>query len=439
MTDVPAVFWMVLAVGAMVTAFQRESYRWALAAAVLLALGWWAKYSGWLPLAIGISGLLAASICHWVPRRFVIRSVCIWLVIAILSFSLWYPHVYSLRNDGGYASVAENHRQYVVGTGSWWNSAQRQWTNVQHFDSWIGYFAVAAAASLAAAQATRPSRQVDLRAAWHTATVAVATFACCVSVGTAPTLLLLACCGIASHFISVHADRDTIRIGRWCGLAAWAGLLLATPMYTPYPRLALPFLVWTIVWSAEGCRCLGRGLSRFHQTDRYRVRYAVVVTISLVVIGLSWQNNLRHLPAAWEDRSGMRDAAASINRRIRTLSDGVIEDPIIFVYGEPALLHQLNQFRLPSVVPLGGFQQLERIDPEFRGSIFVLTVNRDGARAQELAKYRDNLDLVDEFHYRPSGLVMLNYWSARTVRERQRDGYLDSIGLYRVRSVRPDG
>ncbi|MFP6676717.1 MAG: glycosyltransferase family 39 protein [Pirellulaceae bacterium] len=444
MTDVPVVCWMMLAVGAIVKAYQKESYRWALVAAVFVALGWWTKYSGWLPLAIGISGLIATLVCHSVSRRGAVRSVCIWLVIAFVSFSLWYPHVYSLRDEGGYASVAANHRQYSVGLAGWWSSAQQQWTNVLHFDSWIGYLAVAIAASWAAARAARSGddatspdsdRKILLPGAvLNAATVGLAALASSVFLGTAATLLLLACCGIASHLLSVRTDRESVPIGRWCGLAAWAGLLLATPLYTPYPRLALPFIVWTIVWAAEGWSCLGRGLLRLQGTGQHRGQYGIVAAVSLVVVVLCLPRTF-NTPPAWEDRSGMRDAAIAIDGRIHKLSAGAVEDAIIFVYGEPALLNQLNRLRLPSVVPMGDMRQLDGIGLQVNGPLFVLTgphVHRDVAATKQL----QSLELVEEFPYRPSGLVMLNHWPANTVREKQLNGHRDSIRLYRMPTTR---
>jgi hypothetical protein len=240
----------------------------------------------------------------------------------------------------------------------------------------------------------------------NAATVGLAALASSVFLGTAATLLLLACCGIASHLLSVRTDRESVPIGRWCGLAAWAGLLLATPLYTPYPRLALPFIVWTIVWSAEGWSCLGRGLLRLQGTGQHRGQYGIVAAVSLVVVVLCLPRTF-NTPPAWEDRSGMRDAAIAIDGRIHKLSAGAVEDAIIFVYGEP----QVN------------------------GPLFVLTgphVHRDVAATKQL----QSLELVEEFPYRPSGLVMLNHWPANTVREKQLNGHRDSIRLYRMPTAR---
>ncbi|MCP4506524.1 MAG: hypothetical protein GY826_09035, partial [Fuerstiella sp.] len=56
MTDVPALFWISLAVGIGMHGLQSRSVRTMALAGLCAGIAWWTKYTGWLALAILLSG-----------------------------------------------------------------------------------------------------------------------------------------------------------------------------------------------------------------------------------------------------------------------------------------------------------------------------------------------------------------------------------------------
>ena len=64
LTDVPLSLWMLLAVYFIWEAFRTLRLRWIFAAGLATGLAWWTKYNGWLPLAVGLAGLIPWVLVH---------------------------------------------------------------------------------------------------------------------------------------------------------------------------------------------------------------------------------------------------------------------------------------------------------------------------------------------------------------------------------------
>lgn len=179
LTDVLLCFWLLLAVHCIWLAYTRGSFVWGIVAGVFTGLAWWTKYSGWLPLAMGLSGLAAwwlverrqeaggrvqesegrdqrseirgqkaadserdarTSSAGASPLRQPLaldaapisfsRLVGIWCITATVAFAVWSPWLVALQKHGGYATVSANHRGYLVhGLGGWWYSLIGQLEN----------------------------------------------------------------------------------------------------------------------------------------------------------------------------------------------------------------------------------------------------------------------------------------------------------------------
>ena len=106
-----------------------------LAAGLTTALGWWTKYTGWLPLAIGLSGVIAMPLLlretrppwgNWLKRM--------GAVVAVAAVSIA-PLFVSLEDTGGYSAVTANHARYIVGLTGWLSSATSQVEHMAAFES----------------------------------------------------------------------------------------------------------------------------------------------------------------------------------------------------------------------------------------------------------------------------------------------------------------
>ncbi len=342
LTDVPVGFWLVLAVFLTWEAFRRGSFLWAGLAGLATGVAWATKYTGWLPLAVGLSGWTAATLAAAVVRKTVrrrtgsvgkavdaigpppggpdaprlpqsvARGLAVWAGLGGVAFLVWLPVLRGLQPHGGYAAVAANHKQYVVGLAGWWPSLARQWAAHEYLSGWLTATGFALATGLAvgwrrgrstwngqgrqsaeapgAEQASSTPAVESVRFPGRAAsplplsvlnTTAAAALAAAVSVwvGFGVTLAVLAAAGLllvlldASGLTTHHRgprDRATdagtasgptekaanpgVAADRWLAgwlLAAWwGGLLLAVPYYRPYPRLSLPWLLAS--WLAAG-------------------------------------------------------------------------------------------------------------------------------------------------------------------------------------------
>lgn len=133
MTDVPALLWIVGSVYFGTVAIQQKSVRFAILSGFVCGLAWWTKYTGWLPLAILVSGTVLWW--SWVGRKQITatRTLTLLTVIVISAITTFLPWWWHLQSQGGYAAVSANHAGYMSGWSGWTNNLAQQLT----FQFWL--------------------------------------------------------------------------------------------------------------------------------------------------------------------------------------------------------------------------------------------------------------------------------------------------------------
>src|SRR5262245_12703777 len=275
LTDVLLVFWLVAAVYLFWEALAPGSRLALVASAAATGLAWWTKYNGWLPLAIGLAAVVPwnvwtawAAVCKrpgpgWnvsVYVRSAALSIAKWGVVALLAFLIWSPWLWSLQDKGGYQAVMANHRGYVVGLAGWSDSVSRQATKLARLDGWPSLHGPLLAGLVCLLYA----RYSTGRSTWNVvhrnrpALVAlVAVFGLSLVVGSAVVLGVATLSGIVWYLFgrlrpeASDRSQSSVLLAGWLVAAWFIGLSLTTALYTPYPRLTLP-------WLAAGC--LGAGI-----------------------------------------------------------------------------------------------------------------------------------------------------------------------------------
>jgi hypothetical protein len=206
------------------------------------------------------------------------------------------------------------------------------------------------------------------------------------------------------------------------------GLLVATPLYYPYPRLTLPWLCG--VWLGAGwgigylTRILSQPLMRGQKgwrvlADRPSVGWACLL--------VSWALILPKIPGlaekgvlAWQSRDGLRGAAerlASGARQLAADAGQPWQGTVVFVYGEPALLYQLYAEGVPLVLPTQTPTPRAMLDADLAGPVLLATgphAHHSPEFQQQWDRASGNLRLVGRHAYRPSDLVLLDQNDPRT-------------------------
>ena len=365
MTDVPVLFWTSLAVGVGVKGLQSRSVRTMALAGLCTGIAWWTKYTGWLALAI----LLSGTGFWWIliGRREMSAMQLTKLLGSTVGTAVlvWLPWYLMLDSVGGYAAVAANHGGYLVGLDGWQNRLGSHMLYQFRFDSWLGPASIGLGLLAAGSR-----RWIELkRSTWNaaadgTGNTAVAAFpspailgrfvvsavvlaVVAAGIGSAGLLTCLAVGGMAGMFLwptlqelhrrSISNDRSAPAPGgsayydadlnsaasidpalSSCILVAWfSGMLLATPMYHPFPRLSLPLLaaIWLaaaagITWWMEANITVarrGQGTTVSRQQAIMK-RLVTVMVLVAVAITVTETGQLRR-PLVWQDRTSLRDAS----------------------------------------------------------------------------------------------------------------------------------
>ncbi|HEY0305394.1 MAG TPA: glycosyltransferase family 39 protein, partial [Longimicrobiales bacterium] len=91
LTDITFTFWFTLGIAALVTAVERNSWKWSVIAGLVIGVAWNTKYHGWFALLIGASALvpyvwrLRGEGAAWKP------AVMKWGIAAAVAFACYLP------------------------------------------------------------------------------------------------------------------------------------------------------------------------------------------------------------------------------------------------------------------------------------------------------------------------------------------------------------
>jgi hypothetical protein len=213
-------------------------------------------------------------------------------------------------------------------------------------------------------------------------------------------------------------------LGAWTALAWLLGLIVSVPMYTPYPRLALPL----VCGSWLGVSALTTCILSWRAGDRGESRHGWLVALAALMgaaVLLGRADHLTTVPeTAWEDRTGLGDLAGPIIAAARAdahTSPGGSQtnvQAVLYVFAEPALFYHLSALRQSEdfrflAQPMGDHALLERGAPDAGVATYIVAGPHADAVARDAQHFSAAvadavLRIVREWEYRPSALVRLD-------------------------------
>ena len=483
LTDVPLCFWLLLAVYLFERTFGDLSWPTAIAAGVTTGLAWWTKYNGWLPLAISLSGLIAWSLFARRDERHFLRHLTLWAVAAVTALLVWSPYWLSLPN--GYAEVARNHSQYVVGFAGWVSNAERQRDALCAFGSliscigliavvfgalWVIWLRAAkhnpASPELTAETASAPavyypSKLVRLVAA----SVLVLIVAIIAMTFSTNFWLMLgvfnvlfwgfvstfktACVQIqnSKHCQCESASRVgflewTFKRSDWL-IAAWVvGLIVSVPLYRPYPRLALAWQICSILmivgipaFPGKQDRRPVSGVKDFFKELPIPMACWMFFFLLAPRLDVSLKNAFEF--RCWKSRSQLRDISREVTHDAMKFAQAGNQKPIqntqavLYVYAEPGLFFHLPADGL-AVQPAANLNFVD-IEATRKLPTFLVTgphAHRSKVFADEFGTRADQFELIASYPYDASDFVRLDDVSATQLRAHREPL---EVRLYRVR------
>lgn len=383
LTDVPVLCLICGSVLLGVKAVADGSLRRMAAGGFVCGLAWWTKYSGWLPIAILTSGTACWWLMgQWKKRRVpslveLIRLHAVFIGVAIL---VWSPWLWMLQSEGGYAAVQANHAGYFKGVAGWQNRLADHLTYYLSMEGWFGAAAIGIGILSAGTRrwmelrrsTWNPSADASGQSAFpavdllqRTVVAAIALFVVGVTVGPLAMLICLAIGGLVGRFLwpvdtelydRAQAGDTSPVVAGGAGftpadfaaaptidpllsssvvLAWFVGMLVMTPMYSPYPRLSLPLLasVWLaagagVAWWIEGVLNVDRRGDKVTLGRSARLmRRATLIGVGLA-IGLTVVQGLNLTPSrVWAPRTSLRDAARELATTVLAEAAGTLELP----------------------------------------------------------------------------------------------------------------
>lgn len=474
LTDVPMVFFLLLSVWLIHEAVAQAHLLGAALGGLATGLAWATKYNGWLSLVIAVSGTAGALLALRLLQRGnadskeasskkskpsskddsmpSVRDALIVLSVAVLvAGGIWSLVLSDLPN--GYSEVSANHSRYVGGLAEWVPSTIQHEAIARHYAglaTWLSGLLAALSSALVlraerstwnsdAARDSATSMPIlvtgsgDSSSTWNGDVPPITMAAVAILAGAivlSPLIVLLVWSMVSFVTLIARAIRqgsawktDSTRaywLALWFSLAWLCGLLLATPVYRPYPRLILPLqCVMTIGTGAAIVMLLsGRFLNSKDEasnesSSRGALRFAWLIPVALLCAWRGFQTG----GPGWQRRTELADiaaqsteAAAADCQREASEIDGF--DFVIYVYGEPGLLHHIppsnNRALVKPVMDLSftrpGYDHAKLPAFVLAGphALDSLEFQKQAAEAGEA------LEEIEVFPYRPSDFVLLD-------------------------------
>jgi 4-amino-4-deoxy-L-arabinose transferase-like glycosyltransferase len=426
LTDALMALFFLLSVWLIQKAIAGWSWRAAAAAGCMTAATWWTKYNGWLPLAIGLGATLLAAVIQRPPLRESRDRVARWCAVAAIAALAWSPVLILLQPFGGYAQVAANHRNYLVGLSRWLDTAGHQHANLCFFDGAVTICGFLAASAVVAFPRIGGLERKHRRSACvGVGALAISLAAIAALLGSDAVLLILALTGVSDRVRSSVARRghdDDWPAADWF-LAVWfLGLFALTPMYVAYPRLVLPWL--TSAWLGAGV-----GLDRLiavlvgvevrSAATKRMWAYSIIMGIAGgTLLSCGSEIGMRRVPA-WCDRTGMKQVAAGIRADLEAYAgrEGISPDEVLVcVYGEPALFYQLRAGGMQHVLPvveIPGAQ--DRREAAIKAVVLVSGphARRTPEFQRDWPRQQARFDRLNRYAFWPSDLLLLDQHDPR--------------------------
>ncbi|MFV0446422.1 MAG: ArnT family glycosyltransferase [Planctomycetaceae bacterium] len=474
LTDVLLLLFLTAGVWTGVRAIQTGRPLWNVLGGVFAGLAWWTKYNGWLTLAITGAGLAGWLVFDRPKSQPITPLLFRWLAMAVIAVVVWSPVVIGLQDVGGYAVVSANHSRYIVGIAGWWDGVVAQCQKLGYLESWlcigIGLLAIGIAYLAERSPRGRGENTVadvdetrrDRLRSWMEVTWKASMVAAAVGAAILKPRSVVMFGGLLSGLMFVRSfwrqhQRDLAgevsssgRLPRWVVLAWFVSLLLATPLYTPYPRLTPPLVA--VMWLLMALLSTSASQSQPAKLLSWSVLLLGTLLSLSVAAGFLMTAAQRHqlpetLPrVAWQDRRGLEVIAAP-------LADAAERDfaarptvghqqmkAALYVFAEPGLFYHLAalpkrpDFRF-FVQPLGDHALLSGANPHPELATYLVAGPHADAVASDVdaiaqAEQEGLLELVASFPYHPSDLVLLDETAPHAWTETLRN---QSIRLYRRR------
>lgn len=364
------------AMGAFVEALRkpRASRRaagvsWAITSGVLAAAAFATKYTGWLLLPVLAFSLVPVAVVREFRSRLAHHIRCV-LVAAATAGLCWLPVWWSLQSHGGYAAVSANHQRYWMGFGGWLSRLRLQLSFQQSYDSWSSVLGLLLLVLLVVPSVRRSTWNLDDRSRRVRSAAGVAVLAAIVVAG--PTLVLFSVLTVGGWLVLKKLiGRQPLAMPSLLASAWGGGMVLAVPLYAPYPRLSLLWLpaAWLLLpellgaagtsgdQSVEPQDASGSSGSVPVELAHSRAAPGPLLATCLFALALSLvcgQNPFeRDVVAGGEDRRGVQQVVQKLKPALSSEEDD--HSPIL-VLAEPAALYYLLADDMPAA-PLSSLQQ----------------------------------------------------------------------------------
>jgi dolichyl-phosphate-mannose-protein mannosyltransferase len=414
LTDVPLTFFLLWAVYWFGRAVETSSARAALIAGCLTAAAWWTKYSGWLPIAIAVTGTIGCLTLTRAARSAWFNAAGLCALGGVTAGLLWLPVLWDCQDVGGYAAVAANHRGYVEGWSAWYGNWRLQFE--QHAGTYAGWATLVGLCgpTVWVFVSTIPRYGKWFRSNTEDKPIPTADghrlFGLLINVGIMAWrpqswLVIVVGTGIVCSTLALRRavrDKNDSLALRSTLVGVWVtSLLIVTPLYHAYPRLLMPLVVGGILagsvfWRREWVNFTASGAAR------RRWWLGPAVTLVLVVSCLGVRGSM-----AWEDRTGYRAAAKHFAAIVAADS---AETTVIEILVEPGLFYNLRTQQAPALIQ-GDYRFLDNPPPNV--TIHVATGPLVGGTAEGRATWdamREQFTEVARFDAVPlSSIVRLDH------------------------------
>jgi 4-amino-4-deoxy-L-arabinose transferase-like glycosyltransferase len=405
-------FFFIIALAAVVHALGRRSIAAAILTGLAVGLAWLTKYHGWFVLVIAAMALLLFAWRRRLNRISIMRLLFLWAIIALVAAMCYLPWaLYIQSQPGGYTALAKYQRTML--DPHWFRNLWQQIRMQFFFEGALSRSSVLLA--FLCVLLVSPGSSLPKHRFLLVLGLLLVSALLIGASGTAVLLTLLAVPALLRKPVSFQG----------CVILAWLALwFLSAPLYHPYARLILPFMIAAYL---TGGYWMSAALEKSEQNLRSPAwHYLAVPAALLVVIAVSVF--LPHASNPWRNSRSVANTARAMEKFVPPGSR-------VIVIGEPALAYYLHLAGRPAFETtndtVARLVALEKLGAPVYLVAGVYS-NRAPPLKKGLEKLQNRLTLIKTFPMEPKDLRVLDDFAPRDARLfRQNPDRTYDLCLYR--------
>ena len=410
LTDIFFAFFFIVALGVAVSALKSQSIFKGIIAGILVGLAWNTKYHGWFVPFICASTIFINFILFNRTKEYLFPALKVWITMSIVAGCCYLPWALFIQSHpGGYLGLLKYHSQFT--SLNWVDNLYQQLLLQKSLSGLWTQFSVIIAVSIVVLQ--RKTYKIDKPLVF---VIGLSLLVCALIIGGgALTIILLAMISLFGFFNFKQKPSFSVLIL----LISFLFWFLISPVYHPYARLLLPFMIMCCLLAANG---LYRFIDSIESTNGNWIYYSIAFPLVIACLIIFAESGRYYNP--WRPSN-------SVEKTAEMILNFLPEDIPVYSIGEPSLAFYLQSLGDIPFRYIDEGQLCKQLEERNEDAYLIRGIYSKRAPSVRdcFSSLSDDLKHIGDFQMSPKDIRVLDDFKPQEISQLPFDDY--NLSLYK--------